>query len=533
MSYPTYYRPEIGKREGERLACDLCIYGGNAAGVIAALAAKKRGLRVVLLVNGDHVGGLTTGGLGYTDFGDKRIVGGLAREFYRRLGAHYGTDEEWMFEPSAALKVLTDMLHEAGIKPVLFQYLDSVEMAGKSIRSIRLQSGLVVTSAFFVDATYEGDLMAKAGVACIVGRESNMVYGELLNGVQIREHHQFLFPISPWRREGDPASGLLPGISAEPVAAPGTGDRKVQAYNFRMCLTRKPDRIPFAKPAGYNPDEYELLARYLRAGWRDIFAKFDMIRGRKTDTNNHGAVSTDFIGRNHDYPEAGYEARERIFQEHVTYQQGLLWFYANDERVPADVRHQMSQWGLVADEFSASGHWPPQLYVREARRMVSDYVITEFDCRTYRRASDVIGCGAYGMDSHNCQRIVLDGRVLNEGDVQVWINKPYPISYRTVIPARESVNNLFVPLCLSASHIAYGSVRMEPVFMVLAESCAIAAALCVRHACTTHELPYAVLKPELELARQALAPEQVPASADDPGKELLPVVCERDEPAIA
>ncbi len=504
MKQPTYYQPEIGKREGERLACDLCIYGATAAGVTAAIAGKREGLRVVLLGNSDTIGGMTTGGLGYTDFGDKKIVGGLSREFYRRLGAHYGENEEWTFEPSAALKVLSAMLREAGIAPIPFQFLKSVEVVDGTIRSIRMESGLQVDAAFFIDATYEGDLLAKAGVDYTVGREGNAAYGELMNGVQIREHHQFVLPVSPWRREGDPSSGVLPGIATEPVAPQGSGDRKVQAYNFRMCLTQRADRIPFAKPEGYEPERYELLARYLRAGWRDLFVKFDAIRGGKTDTNNHGAFSTDFIGASHDYPEAGYARREAIFQAHVEYQRGLFWFYANDERVPAEVRREMSRWGLAADEFPDSAHWPHQLYVREARRMVSDYVVTEFDCRGYRCAEDAVGYGAYGMDSHNCQRMIREGRVLNEGDVQVWMRKPYPISYRAVIPKRGSVGNLFVPVCLSASHIAYGSARMEPVFMVLGESCAVAAALCLRHRLSSHDLGYGLLKPALQKARQAL-----------------------------
>ena len=253
MNNPVYYNPEISSREGQRITCDLCIYGATSAGIIAAVEARRRGLNVVLLANGDHLGGLTTGGLGFTDFGDKRIVGGLSREFYRGVGSHYGVEEEWKFEPSVALRVFETMLREASVEPIRRQFLASVTIESGAIRSIRLESGLEVEAAFFMDATYEGDLMAQAGVPCVVGREPNALYGELLNGVQVREHHQFIVPVSPWRKEGDPSSGLLPGISPEPLAPQGSGDRKIQAYNFRMCLSQAADRIPFPKPVGYDP----------------------------------------------------------------------------------------------------------------------------------------------------------------------------------------------------------------------------------------------------------------------------------------
>jgi hypothetical protein len=483
---PSYYNTEHHTRSGQVLVCDLCVYSANSAGIAAAVEAKRRGLRVVLLNNGTHLGGLTAGGLGYTDSGNKAVVGGLSRDFYRRVGAYYGVAEEWTFEPSVAARVYRDLLQEVGVEPINRQFLattaGAVVIEGGKIQSIRMESGLVVHASYFMDCTYEGDLMAAAGVPFTVGREGNERYGEFFNGVQVREHHQFDIPVSPWRREGDPASGLLPGISAEPLAVSGTGDRKVQAYNFRMCLTRESGiRVPFAKPSGYDPELYELLARYLRGGWRDVFYKFDLLRNGKTDTNNHGPVSTDFIGQNHDYPEAGYAKREQIFQAHVNYQQGLLWFFGNDPRVPADIHGRMNEWGLASDEFADTAHWPPQLYIREARRMISDYVFTELDCRGYRQANDPIGYGSYAMDSHNCQRVVVGDRVINEGDVQFSNGVyPYPISYRSVIPPRGSITNLFVPVCLSASHIAYGSARMEPVFMILGQSCAVAAALCLR-----------------------------------------------------
>lgn len=506
MNKALYYLPEMDRRNRQVLDCDLCVYGGTAAGVIAAVEARRRGLRVVLLVNGLHIGGLTTGGLGYTDFGNKDIVGGLAREFYRKLGEYYGLDEEWRFEPSAAQRVIDTMLREAGVEPILRQYLESATMENGCISSLRLESGLEVRAGMYMDASYEGDLMAAAGVSYAVGREGNHVYGEFCNGIQVREHHQFLIPVSPYRIPGEPRSGLLPGISDGPLAAQGSGDNRIQAYNFRVCMTQAASRIPFPKPEGYDPELYELLARYLDAGWRGLYVKFDSIQGGKTDTNNHGPFSSDYIGANYAYPEATYAQREAIVQDHVRYHQGLLWFLANDSRVPGDIRQGMSTWGLAEDEFQMTGNWPAQIYVREARRMCSDYVNTEWNCRGIRRAPDPIAFGAYHMDSHNCQRVVVGDRVLNEGDVQIAV-KPYPISYRSVIPSLGEAKNLFVPVCLSATHIAYGSIRMEPVFMMLAQSCAIAASLCLKDGLSVQELDYRQLRDELLSAGQVLSYE--------------------------
>ncbi|MET3873117.1 FAD-dependent oxidoreductase [Puniceicoccus vermicola] len=503
MKTPKYYTPETDLRKGEALSCDLCIYGATSAGVVAAIEARRQGLTVVLLAPGDHIGGMTTGGLGFTDFGDKAIIGGISREFYRRLGDHYGVEEEWRFEPSVASKVFDGMMREAGVSPIPKQYLADVEMEEESLKAVLLESGLRVEAGMFMDATYEGDLMAKAGVRYTVGREPNDCYGEFCNGVQVREHHQFLLPVSPYRVPNDRRSGLLPGINEAPLEPQGSGDHKIQAYNFRLCMTQGDGRVPFPKPDDYDPERYELLGRYLDSGWRDLYEKFDAIRGGKTDTNNHGPFSSDFIGGNHAYPEASFVEREEIFQSHVSYHQGLLWFMANDDRVPEDVRAGISSWGLAEDEFTGTSNWPPQLYVREARRMVSDYVITEMDCRGIARAEDVVAFGAYGMDSHNCQRIVVGDRVLNEGDVQIWV-KPYPVSYRSLIPSRGETKNLLVPVCLSASHIAYGSVRMEPVFMMLAQACVLAAKLCLAQHCAVQDLSYSDLRRELLSVGQIL-----------------------------
>ncbi|HEU5081240.1 MAG TPA: FAD-dependent oxidoreductase [Opitutaceae bacterium] len=500
-----YFAPHGNDHARDTLDVDLCVYGGTSGGITAAVQARRDGLNVAVLENSNHVGGLSASGLGLTDFGNKDSLGGLAREFYHAVGRHYGEAEEWRFEPHVAERVFENWLREHEIPVYRREYLESVRLQGRRIEAIRLLSGLVVRARVFIDATYEGDLLAAAGVSHRVGREDNAVYGETINGMVIRQTHQFNAPVDPWRVEGAPGSGLLPGIEAVDDYAPGRGDERIQAYNFRMCLTNVADnRRAFERPLQYDQAEYELLARYFRTGWRDVFAKFDSIRGGKTDTNNHGAVSTDFIGRNHRWPRATFAERERLFQAHVTYQKGLQWFLANDPEVPADLRNAYGEWGLARDEFVETEGWPHALYVREARRMLGDYVMTEHDCRGTRRVEDPIAFGAYGMDSHNCRRLVREGRVWNEGDVQAAGFKPYPISFRALLPRRGECENLVVPTCVSASHIAYGSIRMEPVFMALGQSAAIIAAQALQENAPTQELGYAGVREALESAGQVV-----------------------------
>jgi hypothetical protein len=501
-----YYRPVEASHRAERIETDLCVYGATTAGIAAAITARRLGLRVIVLEPGGHVGGMTAGGLSMTDIGNKRAIGGLSRSFYRRCGAHYGLEEEWRFEPHVAERTFQAMLAEAGVELRLRQFLAGVELDGRRIAALTTEGGTRVAARMFLDATYEGDLMARSGVSYTVGREANSVYGEMLNGVQVRDKHQFDYAVDPYVVPGRPDSGLLPGIEPGDAEPDGTGDQRVQAYNFRLCLTRAPaNRIAYQRPERYDRSEYELLARYLAGGWNEAFRKYDAIRGEKVDMNNHGALSSDFIGRNFAYPEAGYAERERIFQQHVDYQQGYMWFMANDPAVPAAIREPWAEWGLAADEFVTTGGWPHQLYVREARRMLGDYVMTEADCRGQRAAEDVIGLAAYTMDSHNCRRFVRGGRVWNDGDVQVAGFPPYPISYRAIVPRRGECENLLVPVCLSSSHIAYGSIRMEPVFMILGESAALAAALALDGGRPLQDVPYAELRPLLEQAGQVLS----------------------------
>ena len=480
------------------LEADICVYGATAAGCIAAITAKNRGRSVILLHPGKHIGGMTTGGLSWTDIGNKKAIGGLSREFYRRTGSIYGIEEAWIFEPRVAEGILMEWLRKRGIEVRFCQYLDSVTSANRSIEELRFLGGLRVRSRVFVDATYEGDLMASAGVDYAVGRESNSQYGETHNGVQILEKHQFDCPVSPFVVAGDADSGLLPGIDPGQPENPGSGDSRIQAFNFRVCMTDDPSiRLPFPKPDHFDPKDYELASRWLQCTQEDVFHKFDLIRPNKTDTNNNGAVSTDFIGANYQWPEADYETREEIFQHHVAYQQGLHWFMANDNRVPETIREEYARWGLAKDEFTDTANWPHQLYIREARRMISDYVMTENDCIGKRRCNDPAGMAAYQMDSHNCARIVVDGQVKNEGDVQVKLTAPFPISTRSMLPGKGQCGNLFVPVCISASHIAFGSIRMEPVFMILGQSAAIAADLALEEDMPVQSIPYEALKGEL------------------------------------
>jgi hypothetical protein len=504
MNQLHYHFPPVQPPQLRHVRVDLCVYGCSPGAITAAICGARHGHTVALVVNGAHLGGLTAGGLGNTDIGNKQSIGGMARDFYRRVGAHYGVEEEWRFEPKVAAQVFSELLREAGIQPLMREFLSGVDKENSHIRSVRFESGLQIAARIFIDASYEGDLLALAGVSHVVGRESNMEFNELLNGVQVRETHQFETGVDPYVVPGDPDSGLLPGIETVPLAAPGTGDDKVQAYNFRMCLTQAPDRLPFPKPADYDPQDYELLARYLLTGWNELFRKFDRIRGGKTDTNNHGAVSTDLIGGSWAFPRADWRERERIFQRHVTWQQGLMWFLCHDPRVPAAIRAEYRTWGLPADEFTTTGGWPHQIYIRESRRMRSGYVITEHDCRGFIKATDPIGLGAYAMDSHNCQRVVINGFVRNEGDVQSAGFRPYPISYRAITPLRSEAENLLVPVCLSATHIAYGSIRMEPVFMILGESAAHAAHLALSENLAVQDVPYARLQELLSVAKQAV-----------------------------
>ena len=520
---------------------DLVIYGGTAAAVTAAVQARQMNRSVVIVSPDKHLGGLSSGGLGFTDTGNKAVIGGLAREFYHRVWQHYNRPEAWtwekreafgnkgqgtpamdgenrtmwIFEPHVAEAVFEGFIREYQIPVLRDEWLDrksGVRKQGARIVSIRTLSGKTFTGRMFIDATYEGDLMATAGVGYHVGREGKKTYGEEWAGVQTgvlhHRHHFGVLPekISPYVIPGDPSSGVLARISTAPPGEYGAGDDKVQAYCFRMCLTDHPgNRVPFPKPDGYDAKQYELLLRIFQAGWRETFQKFDRIPNQKTDTNNHGPFSTDNIGMNYDYPEASYERRREIIREHEQYQKGLLWFIANDPRVPEDVRTAFGKWGLARDEFKDNGNWPHQIYVREARRMIGKYVMTEHELLKRRATPEPVGMGSYGIDSHNIQRYITpEGYVQNEGDIGVSTQGPYQIAYGSLVPKKGEVDNLLVPVAVSSSHIAYGSIRMEPVFMILGQSAATAAILAIEGKTTVQDVPYAILEERLRKDRQVL-----------------------------
>ena len=514
---------------------------------------------VVVVEPGRRIGGLTTGGLGQTDIGNKAAIGGIAREFYQRVRKYYqqpqhwkwqrpeeyrdsgqtrtGSTEEtmWTFEPSAALSIMQDLVRESEIPVVYEQRLDrtirsdssshvrGVAFEGQRIVAITTESGRTYRGRMFIDATYEGDLLAGAGVSYTIGRESNDTYGETLNGVQTRhaKYHQFVPGVDPYVVPGDKSSGLLPGIDASGPGEEGSGDRRVQAFCYRMCLTDHPEnRIPFVKPAAYDPLVYELLLRNFEAGEKGMPWINSSMPNRKTDTNNRTAFSTDFIGHNYEYPEASYDERDVIRHRHRAYQQGLMWTLANHPRVPDHIRREVARWGMSRDEFEREDGWQQQLYVREARRMIGATVMTEHHCQGRTVAEDAIGLAAYTMDSHNVQRYVdANGHVRNEGDVEVGGFPPYPISYGSLTPRQGQCENLLVPVCLSASHIAFGSIRMEPVFMVLGQSTATAAMHAIKADVPVQAVSYDALRQKLLADGQVLAwigSVHKPAASIDP-----------------
>ncbi|WP_417359753.1 FAD-dependent oxidoreductase [Galbibacter sp.] len=538
-------------------AYDIVVYGGTSAGIAAAIQSSRMGKTVLLIEPSSRIGGLTTGGLGQTDISKKKVIGGIAREFYQGIYTYYddpanwkwqkrsaykgggkGNPGEaiptmWKFEPSAALQVYEDMLAKEKVKLVTQKKLnrkDGVRKNGTTIYAIEMLDGTVYRGKMFIDATYEGDLMAAAGVSYTLGRESNSEYGETLNGVQANNfnltlkrkisrnahYHNFLPGVDPYIINGDPSSGLLPNINLKP-GLEGEGDDKIQAYCFRMCLTDVPEnRIPFKKPDNYNELDYELLLRNYEARKglvRDMHSYSNLLLpwinakmpNRKTDTNNKFGFSTDYIGRNYEYPEASYQEREKIAEEHREYQMGLMWTLANHPRIPKEVRDIASQWGMTKDEFERGDGWQDQLYIREARRMISDYVMTQHNCERITIVEDPVGLASYPIDSHHVQRYVdANGYVQNEGNVAALQLDPFPVSYRSIIPTEREATNLVVPVCLSSTHVAFGSIRMEPVFMVLGQSAAIAASLAIDENVKLQDLEYDILKESLLKNKQRL-----------------------------
>jgi len=530
---------------------DVVIYGGTSAGVSAAIQTKRMGKSVILIEPGKHLGGLTVSGLGATDSGDKSAIGGISREFYQRVRQHYTQDSAWRqeaadqngsfqqksdamwtFEPHVAERIFLDWLKSENVPYVLEEALNretGVRKENGRIQSITMKSGKQFSGRRFIDATYEGDLFAAAGVSYTVGREANSQYGESLNGIQVGHsiHHQFVAPVDPYRVPGNPQSGLLPGIRPDIPGPDGAADDSLQAYNFRICMTdAEENRVPFNKPAGYDPLQHELLLRNFEAGDMRLPMSIGRMPNRKTDLNNNFAVSTDWIGMNHNYADADDDARAQILKDHETYVRGFLWTLANHPRVPEEIRAKASRWGYSKDEFVNNNYFPFWCYIREARRMIGTYVQTEQDCRRIRICEDSVGLGSYNMDSHNCLRYVdATGHVRNEGDVQVSPRGAYAISYRALLPKQEECENLAVPVCISCTHIAYGSIRMEPVFMVLGQSAATACCLSLEGDQPLHAVSYSTLQQRLLADNQVLdLKNRTPAIASIQLKDLPGIV---------
>lgn len=534
----------------ESQRADVIVYGGTASGCIAAIQVKRMGHSVILIEPGNRVGGLTTGGLGQTDIGSKEMVGGMSREFYEGIAQYYsdpanwkwekrseykdggqtktesGEASMWTFEPSAALAVMEQMLAAVAVKPVYGERLDrneeGIRMENNRIISITMESGRRFEADMFIDATYEGDLMALAGVSYTTGREPNSQYQETLNGVQADRmknvldprkapsrnayHHNFVERVDPYIVAGNPDSGLLPHIDPKGPGVEGEGDSRIQAYCFRMCLTDHPDnRIPFHKPKDYQERNYELLLRNYEAGEKGFPWINSAMPNRKTDTNNRTGFSTDFIGQNYKYPEGSYAEREAIIAAHRNYQQGLMWTLAYHPRMSEHIRKEVSRWGMSKDEFTEGNGWQGQLYIREARRMTSDLVMTQHHCESREIDPQPIGMAGYGMDSHHTQRYVdVNGFVRNEGNVEARVPHPFGIGYQAIIPRKGEAENLAVPICVSASHIAFGSIRMEPVFMITGQAAATAAVLALEHKTSLQELDYSLLQQYLLRDKQVL-----------------------------
>jgi FAD dependent oxidoreductase len=490
---------------------DVVVYGGTAGGVIAAVSAAREGLKTALVEPTNHLGGMVSGGLGWTDYGKKEVIGGYALEFYYRVGLHYGMNRfgnevSWLHEPHVAEDIFRQMLKEAGVTVLTGQRLrekSGVRKERLAVREITMEDGSSFTAKIFMDTTYEGDLMAQTGITFTFGRESSQQYGESLGGVREKTPlHQFLVNVSPY----DAQHHLLLEISDEKPGPAGSADKKVQAYNFRMCLSEiAGNQTPFVKPEGYDPKRYELLVRLIEARTKaegkvpplGSFMKIDRIPNGKSDVNNNGAFSTDYIGGSWDYPNATYAKRQQIWEAHKRYITGFLYFMANDTRVPAELRSDLNKWGLCKDEFTDTGNWPRQLYIREARRMVGEYVAVQKDLQTELTKPDPIGMGSYNSDSHNLERVVdTDGFVRNEGDMQVAV-KPYQIPYRSIVPKRGEVQNVLVPVCFSASHVAYSSMRMEPQYMIIGQAAGVAAKMAIAGKKSVQEIDTAALTAKL------------------------------------
>ena len=509
---------------------DICVYGESASGVVAAIQSARMGKKVVLLSKNNHVGGLATSGLTATDMNRNDLIGGITKEFYNKIYTYYlkpeswrnqdresfmtstlkrtyrGKNDErqiqWVYESSVAERIMLDMLKAAGVEILFNHRLDlgkDIRKEENTIKSIQLENGKTIEAKIFIDASYEGDLLARAGISYTVGRESNQQYGETLNGIRVNyDQGKDLTKISPYIKEGNPKSGVLPYVTPKEWGKQGEEDKRVQAYCYRMTLTNDPDnRMAIQKPRNYQPQWYEIYSRMLKLEPETELQKIITLTpmpNKKTDTNH-----LDFFGASYDYAEAGYKTRAEIEQLHKDYALGMLWFLGNDKRVPEHIRKEMLDWGLPKDEFTDTANFPYQIYVREARRMVGTFVMTEKNVRKADRslAEHSVGLGSYALDCHYVSRVVdQDGKLRNEGTIFAPTT-PYPISYYSLTPREEECSNLLVTVCLSSSHVAYSTIRMEPVYMILGQSAATAASLAIDADVPVQKISYDILKYQL------------------------------------
>jgi len=532
ISFAGLTTPMTTALAAEKISADVVVYGDASGGVTAAVQAARMGKQAVLVSQYGHLGGLTSSGLGWSDIGNVAILGGLSRDFYQRAYLHYQKDESWAhearaefrnagqgvpalnpktglastFEPKVAEAIFDEMVGEAKVRVIRgrLDLRNGVIKEGGKITAIRLEDGTMIAGKMFIDASYEGDLLPGAGVSFVIGREANSEFGENGNGITGPLHgNQLPDGIDPYVTKGDPASGLLPGVNPDMGGKPGDGDALLQAYCYRMVLTDvETNRVPVPKPEGYDQADYEILFRSIEAGQKSGFFKFSMMPNRKTDSNNTGGISCDLIGGNYgdgwNWATLDHKQREELAAKHRDWQLGLVWTLQHHPRVPEAIRKQHAAWGLAKDEFTDNKHWPYNLYVREARRMRSDFVMNENHCQLKQPVEDPVGMGAYTLDSHNVQRFVHNGMVKNEGDIQTKLTGgPYGISYRSIVPKADECENLLVPWALSATHIAFGSIRMEPVFMVLGQSAATAACMAIDASVPVQKVPYKDLRARL------------------------------------
>ncbi|MGI8746239.1 MAG: FAD-dependent oxidoreductase [Bryobacteraceae bacterium] len=510
-----------GSASCEPLAFDLVVYGATASGSIAAIAAAKEGVRVALVEPGQHPGGMVSGGLSRTDMDRQdNVIGGLTRKFFESLGHHYNKPIAWTFEPKVAENQFRERLEQAKVKTYFGSGLAGIAKNGARITRLRTENGIELEAAVFIDSSYEGDLMKAAGVSYAVGREGRSRYGESLAGRQdfLPGSHQFHFPVLSRGSDGQ----LLQGVIAQEKSGQlGEGDGKFQSYCFRLCLTNVPDnRLPIEPPPGYSASRYQLVKNYLASGKGDLalhdFMGLSPLPNGKADVNSNGPVSTDLLGASWEYPDAGQARRRQIWNEHLHWAQGLVYFLQHDESVPPALRAEALNWGLPKDEFPETGHWPHQLYVREGRRMIGEYVMTQQDLQENRRKYDSIGMGAYNIDIREVQWVAhkvyrfpdASDEVFTEGYISVPV-QPYEIPYRALLPRQQECENLLVTSCISASTVAYGSFRMEPQYMIAGHSAGVAAALAVRSRNLVHRIDLRELQRCLREQGQILSLNEV------------------------